>query len=160
MTSEPFERFTERCHRLVAMAAEEARRRRNDYVGTEHLLLALAKHGEGVAATMLRNRLGELIWVRAEVECLIATGSAAAASSFPLPLSPIAQRALQLATEEARAMGVLETGTEHLLLGLLGESDGVAARALNKLGLRYREVQASIVHILETGADPIIERAG
>jgi ATP-dependent Clp protease ATP-binding subunit ClpC len=149
-----FERFTDRCHRILAIAHDEARRRRHDYVGTEHLLLALVKHGDGVAACMLRNRIGDLIRVRAEVERLLPAGSAPI-SSARLPLSPVAHRAIQFAIEEAAAMNVHTIGTEHLLLGLAREPDATATVALRGLGLRYVELRNAVIAVLETGVDPM-----
>jgi ATP-dependent Clp protease ATP-binding subunit ClpC len=151
----PFERFTDRCHQVMTIAQAEARRRRHDYVGTEHLLLALVKHGEGVAACMLRNRLGDLVWVRADVERVMVSGSAPPQGPSRLPLSPAAHRAVHLAMDEAVGMDVQTIGTEHLLLGLARDGNGVAAAVLRRLGLRYGELRSAVIRVLETGVDPV-----
>ena len=143
------DKFTERVRRVVFLAREEAMRLQHDYVGTEHLLLALAREGEGIAATVLR-RLGDLDRIRQEVERMISSGVSRMTTDQIL-FAPPSRRALELAIEEARSLRHNYVGTEHLLLGLIGEGEGVAAKALLELGADRKRVREETIALLGAG---------
>ena len=134
-----FNRFTERARRAILLAREEAKRLDHDYLGTEHLLLGLIGEGEGVAAVALQNLDVDLEQVRQEVEKTVGRGGG---SLFlgQIPFTPRAKKVLELAVTEARALGHNYIGTEHLLLGLVREGEGVAAQVLISLGADLERV--------------------
>ena len=142
-----FDKFTDRARKIIQLAQKEAERFRHDYIGTEHLLLGLVKEGSGVAVTALNNLSVDVDKVRKEVEKLV-TLSDKAAPSGPLPFTPQAKRVLELAAEEARALGHPYIGTEHILLGLLSEQDSVAAQVLINLDLKLEDVRNEILDLL------------
>ena len=146
-----FDRFTERARKVMTLARQEAQKLNNDYIGTEHILLGLVQEGSGVAAQVLKNLDVDLRKVRAEVERLVEQGTSPVSSS-QLPFTPRAKRVLELALEEAQNLGHNYIGTEHLLLGLIRESDGPAAHVLQNLGVKPEEVREEVVELL--GADP------
>jgi hypothetical protein len=127
-------RFTERAQRVILIAQEEAKRLNHDYVGTEHLLLGLIALGEGVAAQVLANLGVDLRRVRNEIEKIVGTGDNVMLLG-EIPFTPRAKKVLELAVEEAQNMGHNYVGTEHLLLGLIREEEGVAARVLENLDI-------------------------
>src|SRR3990167_8564317 len=129
-----FNRFTERARKVVILANEEARRFNHDYIGTEHLLLGLIKEGEGVAAAVLQNLGLSLDAIRLEIEKLVKPGPATVVSG-DIPFTPKAKKVIELAMDEARNLGHNYIGTEHLLLGLIREGEGIAAQVLVNLGL-------------------------
>ncbi|MHC4923069.1 MAG: ATP-dependent Clp protease ATP-binding subunit [Planctomycetota bacterium] len=145
-----FDRFTERARKVMTLARQEAQKLNNDYIGTEHILLGLVQEGSGVAAQVLKNLDVDLRKVRAEVERLVEQGTSAISGS-QLPFTPRAKRVLELALEEAQNLGHNYIGTEHLLLGLIRESDGPAAHVLQNLGVKPEEVREEVVELL--GAD-------
>ncbi len=145
-----FDRFTERARKVMTLARQEAQKLNNDYIGTEHILLGLVQEGSGVAAQVLKNLDVDLKKVRAEVERLVEQGTSAVTGS-QLPFTPRAKRVLELALEEAQNLGHNYIGTEHLLLGLIRESDGPAANVLQNLGVKPEEVREEVVELL--GAD-------
>jgi Clp amino terminal domain, pathogenicity island component len=141
-----FERFTNRARRAVVLAQEEARLLNHDYIGTEHLLLGLIHEGEGVAAQALESLGISLEAVRNRVEEAIGRGQEPPAGH--LPFSPRAKRVTELALREARQLRCHSIGTEHILLALVREGEGVAARVLVKLGATLPRVRQQVVHLL------------
>ncbi|MBN1823980.1 MAG: ATP-dependent Clp protease ATP-binding subunit [Endomicrobiales bacterium] len=145
-------RFTERVQRVIIIAQEEAKRLNHDYVGTEHILLGLVALGEGVAAKILSNLGVDLRRVRNEVEKLVGTGDNVMLLG-EIPFTPRAKKVLELAVEEAQNLGHTYVGTEHLLMGLLREEEGIAARVLENLGIRLIDVKDEIISLLGEGND-------
>jgi ATP-dependent Clp protease ATP-binding subunit ClpC len=142
-----FDKFTDRARKIIQLAQKEAERFRHDYIGTEHLLLGLVKEGSGVAVTALNNLSVDVEKVRKEVEKLVVVSDKPAPAG-PLPFTPQAKRVLELASEEARALGHPYIGTEHILLGLLAEQDSVAAQVLINLDLKLEDVRNEILDLL------------
>ena len=141
-----FGRFTERAQRVFMLAQEEARRLRHPAVGTEHLLLGLLREGEGIAAKALQSLGLDLNKVREEVERIVAPGDSRVGDE--VGLTPRAKKVLELAHEEGRRQGVSYVGTEHLLLGLIREGEGVAARVLISQGLTMDSVRRQVLMLL------------
>jgi len=152
-----FERFTDRARKVMALANQEAQRFNHEYVGTEHILLGLVKEGQGVAANVLHNLQVDLKKIRLEVEKIVKSGPNMVTMG-KLPQTPRAKKVIEFAIEEARNLGHNYVGTEHLLLGLLREHDGVAAQVLMNLGLKLDDVRAEVLNIL--GASQEAEGAG
>ncbi|PCI39149.1 MAG: NDP-hexose 4-ketoreductase [Elusimicrobia bacterium] len=146
-------RFTERAQRVILIAQEEAKRLNHDYVGTEHILLGLIALGEGVAAQVLANLGVDLRRVRSEIEKIVGTGDNVMLLG-EIPFTPRAKKVLEYAVEEAQHMGHSYVGTEHLLLGLIREEEGVAARVLENLGLRLDVVREEVLNLLGEGQSP------
>ena len=155
-----FERFTDRARRVVVLAQEEARMLNHNYIGTEHILLGLIHEGEGVAAKALESLGISLEGVRQQVEEIIGQGQQA--PSGHIPFTPRAKKVLELAFREARALGHDYIGTEHILLGLIRESDGVAAQVLVRLGADLNRAREQVIQLLEEGQgdDDILARVG
>lgn len=146
-----FERFTEKAIKVIMLAQEEARRLGHNFVGTEQILLGLIGEGTGIAAKTLKSMGVNLKDARIEVEKIIGRGSGFVA--VEIPFTPRAKRVLELSWDEARQLGHNYIGTEHLLLGLIREGEGVAARVLENLGVDLTKVRQHIVRLLgETGA--------
>jgi len=135
-----FERFTDRARKVMALANQEAQRFNHEYIGTEHVLLGLVKEGTGVGANVLKNLEVDLHKVRMEVERLVKSGPEMV-SMGKLPHTPRAKKVVEYAIEEARNLNHNYVGTEHLLLGLLREREGVAAQVLMNVGLNLEEVR-------------------
>ena len=146
-------RFTERAQRVILIAQEEAKRLNHDYVGTEHILLGLIALGEGVAAQVLANLGVDLRRVRSEIEKIVGTGDNVMLLG-EIPFTPRSKKVLEYAVEEAQHMGHSYVGTEHLLLGLIREEEGVAARVLENLGLRLDVVREEVLNLLGEGQTP------
>jgi ATP-dependent Clp protease ATP-binding subunit ClpC len=142
-----FERFTDRARKVMALANQEAQRFNHEYVGTEHILLGLVKEGQGVAANVLHNLQVDLKKIRLEVEKIVKSGPNMVTMG-KLPQTPRAKKVIEFAIEEARNLGHNYVGTEHLLLGLLREHDGVAAQVLMNLGLKLDDVRTEVLNIL------------
>lgn len=142
-----FERFTERARKVIILAKEEARRFNHDYIGTEHILLGLIREGEGVASSVLQKLGLSLENIRLEIEKLVQPGPATQIIG-DIPFTPRSKKALELAAEEARALGHNYIGTEHLLLGLIREGEGVASQVLMNLGLDLSKVRNEVMEIL------------
>ncbi len=142
-----FERFTDRARRAITLANQEAQRLGHDHIGTEHLLLGMVKEGSGLAAVVLREFKVDLVMVRKEVEQL---GHGPGKDPPPMKLQQTerCQRVLNYAIEEASSLGHNYVGTEHLLLGLLREPEGTAARALAKMNLKLEEVRSAVLNLL------------
>jgi ATP-dependent Clp protease ATP-binding subunit ClpC len=141
-----FERFTDRARRAVVLAQEEARMLNHNYIGTEHLMLGLLGEGEGVAAKALESLGIGLDAVRSQVEEIIGQGQQA--PSGHIPFTPRAKKVLELAKRESGALGHHYIGTEHILLGLIREGDGVAAQVLVRLGADLNRVRQQVVQLL------------
>jgi len=141
-----FERFTERARRVVVLAQEEARMLNHNYIGTEHILLGLAREGEGVAARALESLGISLEAVRQQVEEIIGRGQEA--PSGHIPFTPRAKKVLELSLREAQQLGHNYIGTEHILLGLIREGSGVAAQVLVKLGADLNRARQQVVQLL------------
>ncbi len=147
-----FERFTDRARKVMALANQEAQRFNHEYIGTEHILLGLVKEGSGVGANVLKNLSVDLRKVRLEVEKLVHSGPDMVTMG-KLPQTPRAKKVIEYAIEEARNLNHNYVGTEHLLLGLLREHDGVAAQVLMNLGLKLEEVREEVLNLLGAGMD-------
>jgi hypothetical protein len=146
-----FERFTNRARRVVVLAQEEARLLKHNYIGTEHLLLGLIHEGEGVAAKALESLGISLEAVRAQVEEIIGQGETA--PSGHIPFTPRAKKVIELSLREARQLHCNYIGTEHILLGLVREGEGVAAQVLVKLGADLPRVRQQVVQ--ELSVEPV-----
>jgi ATP-dependent Clp protease ATP-binding subunit ClpA len=142
-----FERFTDRARRVVVLAQEEARMLNHNYIGTEHILLGLIHEGEGVAAKALESLGISLETVRQRVEEIIGQGQQA--PSGHIPFTPRVKKVLELALREAQQLGHNYIGTEHILLGLIREGEGVAAQVLVKLGADLSRVRQQVMQLLQ-----------
>ena len=141
-----FERFTDRARRVVVLAQEEAKMLNHNYIGTEHILLGLIHEGEGVAAKSLESLGISLEGVRSQVEEIIGQGQQA--PSGHIPFTPRAKKVLELSLREALQLGHNYIGTEHILLGLIREGEGVAAQVLVKLGADLNRVRQQVIQLL------------
>ncbi|MBP1632726.1 MAG: ATPase domain protein, partial [Acidobacteria bacterium] len=141
-----FERFTDRARRVVVLAQEEARLLNHNYIGTEHILLGLIHEGEGAAARALGGMGISLEAVRSQVVEII--GQGAQAPSGHIPFTPRAKKVLELSLREALQLGHNYIGTEHILLGLIREGEGVAAQVLQKLGAELPKVRQAVIQLL------------
>jgi ClpA/ClpB-like protein len=141
-----FERFTDRARRVIVLAQEEARLLDHNYIGTEHILLGLIREREGVAAKALEALGISLEAVRAEVERIIGRGESTPGTQ--IPFTPRSKKVLELSLREARSLGHDYIGTEHVLLGLIREGEGVAAQVLVKLGADLSRVRQQVVQLL------------
>src|SRR5437867_5692837 len=150
----PFDRFNDRAKRVLALAQDEAIRFNHNYIGTEHLLLGLVREGEGVAAQVLTALRVDLAKVRTALEFIVGRGDAATSPS-EITLSPRTKKVIELAIDEARKLGHSQVGTEHLLLGLVREGEGIASGILESLGVSMARVRAKVLELLnekESGA--------
>ncbi len=154
-----FERFTDRARKVMALANQEAQRFNHDYIGTEHILLGLVKEGTGVGANVLKNLAVDLHKVRMEVERLVKSGPELTTMG-KLPQTPRAKKVVEYSIEEARSLNHNYVGTEHLLLGLLREREGVAAQILLKMGLKLEEVREEVLNLLGAGMETAGPPAG
>src|ERR1700736_3024980 len=145
-----FDKFTERARRVLTLAQEEAQRFNHNYIGTEHLLLGLVREGDGVAAKVLANLGVELNKVRSAVEFIIGRGDRAVLGE--IGLTPRAKKVIELAGDEARRLNHRCIGTEHLLLGLVREGEGIAAGVLESLGVNLERVRAETTRVLQQNA--------
>ncbi|MDP8230649.1 MAG: ATP-dependent Clp protease ATP-binding subunit [Candidatus Gorgyraea atricola] len=142
-----FNRFTERARKVILLAKEEAKRFNHDYIGTEHILLGLVREGEGVAAVVLQKMGLSLQQIRLEIEKLVKPGPSTVISG-DIPFTPKAKKAVEFSGEEARALGHNYIGTEHLLLGLIREGEGVASQVLLNMGVDLDKVRGEVVELL------------
>src|SRR2546425_1106411 len=147
-TQRMFKRFTERARRVIILAREEAERHHHEYLGTEHILLGMLKDGGGIAITVLQKAGLSIDQIRMEVERHLPR-NANALIVGEIPFTPKAKKVLEYGVEEARLMGHNYIGTEHLLLGLLKEKEGIAAKVLNALGIRLVETREKILNLLQ-----------
>ena len=147
-----FERFTDRARKVMALANQEAQRFNHEYIGTEHILLGLVKEGNGVGANVLRNLDVDVKKLRLEIEKLVKSGPDMVTMG-KLPQTPRAKKVIEFAIEEARSLNHNYVGTEHILLGLLRESEGVAAQVLMNLGLKLEDVRQEVLNLLGAGVE-------
>src|SRR5437870_5921517 len=147
-----YERFTDRARKVMQLANQEAQRFNHEYVGTEHVLLGLIKEGSGVAATVLRNMDVDLRKIRNEIEKIVQAGPDMVTMG-KLPQTPRAKKVIEYSIEEARNLNHNYVGTEHLLLGLLREQEGVAAQVLMNLGLKLEDVREEVLNLLGHNMD-------
>ena len=154
-----FERFTDRARRVVVLAQDEARMLNHNYIGTEHILLGLLHEGEGVAAKALESLGISLDTVRQQVEEIIGQGQQA--PSGHIPFTPRAKKVLELSLRESLQLGHNYIGTEHVLLGLIREGDGVAAQVLVRLGADRNRVRQQVIQLLHghQGKEPVSARS-
>ena len=141
------DKFTERVRKVMYLAREEAARLQHDYIGTEHLLLGLIREGEGIAANVLSNLGLDLDVIRQAVESMVASPGGTLTIG-EIPFTPKAKRVLELSIDEARQLGHNYIGTEHILLGLIREGEGVAAQVLGKLGADLNKVRQQVIQLL------------
>ncbi|QRN81501.1 MAG: AAA family ATPase, partial [Nocardiopsis sp. BM-2018] len=156
-----YERFTDRARKVMQLANQEAQRFNHEYIGTEHILLGLVKEGSGVAANVLKNLDVDLRKIRLEVEKLVQSGPEMVTVG-KLPQTPRAKKVIEYSMEEARNLNHSYVGTEHILLGLLREQEGVAAQVLMNLGLKLEEVREEVLNLLGHGLEgaEVGERGG
>ena len=147
----PFDLFTDRARDAVELAQDEARRLGHNYIGTEHLLLGLVREGDGVAARVLGNMGVQLPKVRSAVEFIIGRGETMVMGE--IGLTPRAKKVIELAVDEARRLNHHYIGTEHLLLGIVGEREGVAAEILDGFGVNQERVRAGVLRQVGPGPD-------
>jgi ATP-dependent Clp protease ATP-binding subunit ClpC len=147
-----YERFTDRARKVMQLANQEAQRFNHEYIGTEHILLGLVKEGSGVAANVLKNLEVDLRKIRLEVEKLVQSGPEMVTMG-KLPQTPRAKKVIEYSMEEARNLNHNYVGTEHILLGLLREQEGVAAQVLMNLGLKLEEVREEVLNLLGHGLE-------
>ena len=147
-----YERFTDRARKVMQLANQEAQRFNHEYIGTEHILLGLVKEGSGVAANVLKNLDVDLRKIRLEVEKLVQSGPEMVTMG-KLPQTPRAKKVIEYSMEEARSLNHNYVGTEHILLGLLREQEGVAAQVLMNLGLKLEEVRDEVLNLLGHGLE-------
>jgi ATP-dependent Clp protease ATP-binding subunit ClpC len=145
-----FDKFTERARKVLQLAQEEAQRFNHNYIGTEHILLGLVREGDGVAARVLNNLGIELHKVRSAVEFIIGRGDRMVMGD--IGLTPRAKRVIELAVDEARRLNHHYIGTEHLLLGLVREGEGIAAGVLESLGVSLEKVRAQVIEVLKSSS--------
>ena len=147
-----YERFTDRARKVMQLANQEAQRFNHEYIGTEHVLLGLIKEGSGVAANVLKNLDVDLRKIRLEVEKLVQSGPDMVTMG-KLPQTPRAKKVIEYSMEEARNLNHNYVGTEHILLGLLREQEGVAAQVLMNLGLKLEDVREEVLNLLGHGLE-------
>src|ERR687884_1099383 len=145
-----FDKFTERARKVLSLAQEEAQRFQHNYIGTEHLLLGLVREGDGVAAKVLSNLGVELTKVRSAVEFIIGRGDRIVLGE--IGLTPRAKKVIELAVDEARRLNHHYIGTEHLLLGLVREGEGIAAGVLESLGVSLDKVRNQVIYVLKSSS--------
>ena len=150
--SSRFEKFSERARRVLSLAQEEAQRFNHNYIGTEHVLLGFARETEGVAAKVLANHNVELSKIRSAVEFIIARGDRPISDDM-IGLTPRAKKVIELAVDEARRLNHHYIGTEHILIGLMREGEGVAARVLENLGVDLTKVRTQVIRMLGETAE-------
>jgi hypothetical protein len=156
----PFEKFTERAREALSLAQDEAKRFNHNYIGTEHILLGLLREGEGVAALVLTHMGVGLDAIRDEVERIIGRGDFMIVGD--IGLTPRAKKVMELAVDEARRTRQSHVGTEHLLLGLVREGEGIAAKVLKQFGVTLEVVRPQVVEVLGAGgraAEPVGPKA-
>jgi hypothetical protein len=152
-----YEPFTDKARKVMQLANQEAQRFNHEYIGTEHILLGLVKEGSGVAANVLKNLDIDLRKIRLEVEKIVQAGPDMVTMA-KMPQTPRAKKVIECSIEEARNLKNHYVGTEHLLLGLLREQEGVAAQILMNLGLGLEDVRHEVLNLLELGSGRPVPR--
>lgn len=150
-----FDKFSARAQKVMSLARQEAQRTNSEFIGGEHILLAIIEDGGGVGAKVLKNLNVDLKRIRQEIEKQITPSTSPTATLGKLPFSPRAKRVIELAGEASSQLGHHVIGTEHLLLGILEENEGIAAQVLTNLGLKLEEVRDMVLKVLRTPADRI-----
>src|SRR5215212_2096239 len=153
-----YERFTDRARKVMQLANQEAQRFNHEYIGTEHILLGLVKEGTGVAANVLKNLDIDLRKIRLEVEKIVQAGPDMVTMG-KLPQTPRAKKVIEYSIEEARNLNHNYVGTEHLLLGLLREQEGVAAQVLMNFGLKLEDVREEVLNLLGHNLSAAVDEA-
>src|SRR5579872_850599 len=148
-----FDKFTERARKVLSLAQEEAQRFNHNYIGTEHILLGLVREGDGVGAKVLRSLGVELQAVRREVERVIGRGDRIVLGD--IGLTPRAKKVMELAVDEARRLNHHYIGTEHILLGLIREGEGIAAGVLESLGINLERVRTQTIQVLSQSSHAV-----
>jgi ATP-dependent Clp protease ATP-binding subunit ClpC len=146
-----FDKFTIRARKVLTLSQEEAQHFQHNYIGTEHLLLGLVHEGEGVAAKVLTNLGVQLSDVRKAIEFIIGRGERVI--SGEIGLTPRAKKVIELAVDEARMLNHHYIGTEHILLGLVREGNGIAAGVLESMGVKLEQVRAETLKVLNSSQD-------
>ncbi len=154
-----FERFTDRARKVMALANQEAQRFNHEYIGTEHILLGLVKEASGVGANVLKNLDVDIKKLRLEIEKLVKSGPDMVTMG-KLPQTPRAKKVIEYAIEEARALNHNYVGTEHILLGLLRETEGIAAQVLMNIGLKLEDVRQEVLNLLGAGVENTYQSMG
>ncbi len=154
-----FERFTDRARKVMALANQEAQRFNHEYIGTEHILLGLVKEASGVGANVLKNLDVDIKKLRLEIEKLVKSGPDMVTMG-KLPQTPKAKKVIEYAIEEARALNHNYVGTEHILLGLLRETEGIAAQVLMNIGLKLEDVRQEVLNLLGAGVENAYQSMG
>lgn len=149
--SDRFDKFTKRARKVLTLSQEEAQHFQHNYIGTEHLLLGLVREGEGVAAKVLTNLGVQLSDVRKAVEFIIGRGERIITGE--IGLTPRAKKVIELAVDEARMLNHHYIGTEHILLGLVREGNGIAAGVLESMGVKLEQVRAETLKVLSSQQD-------
>ena len=144
-----YERFTDRARKVMQLANQKAQRFNHEYIGTEHILLGLVKEGSGVAANVLKNLDVDLRKIRLEVKKIVQSGPDMVTMG-KLPQTPRAKKVIEYSMEEARSLNHNYVGTEHILLGLLREQEGVAAQVLERFEVNFSAVRNRVVDLLES----------
>lgn len=155
--NDKFEKFTERARKVLSFAQDEAQQFKHNYIGTEHLLLGLVREGDGVAAKALRNLGVELSEVRRQVEFIVGHGERLVLGE--IGMTPRAKKVMELAVDEARRMNHHYVGTEHLLLGLIREGEGIAAGVLVSLGITLEQARNEVLRIIGQPGASAAEKA-
>src|SRR5436853_3621907 len=150
--ADKFEKFTERARKVFSLAQEEAQRFNHNYIGTEHLLLGLVREGDGIAARVLANLGVQLPKVRSAVEFIIGRGDGLVVGDPGL--TPRAKKVIELAMDEARRLNNHYIGTEHLLLGLVREGEGIAAGVRESLGVNLEKVRTQTIQVVSQSGTP------
>ncbi len=149
-----YDKFTDRARKVIAFAKEEAQRIGHEYIGTEHVLLGIIKDGGGIAAAVLETLSVDLEKLKVDIEDRVMESQGGTMIAGEIPFLPQAKKVFELAAEESQSLGHNYIGTEHLLLGLLKEGEGVAARVLLEMGVTYRKAKETTINILGTSAPP------
>ncbi|HEX5503754.1 MAG TPA: Clp protease N-terminal domain-containing protein, partial [Thermomicrobiales bacterium] len=147
-----FDKFTDRARRVVVLAQQESQRFNHNYIGTEHLLLGLVREGDGVAARVLASMGVQLPDVRKAIDHIIGHGDSTIVGE--IGLTPRAKKVIELAVDESRRLNHHYVGTEHLLLGLVREGQGIAAGVLESMGASQARVRDAVLQIVTQGGDP------
>jgi ATP-dependent Clp protease ATP-binding subunit ClpC len=155
-----FDRFTDRARKVCSFSRMEAERLNHDYIGTEHILLGLIKEGTGVATMVLKNLGVDLPQLRLYLEALVKAGPARDLSKMELPFTPGAKQLLHCAINEARGLDQNYVGTEHLLLGMLAENEGLAAQTLMHFGLKLADARKKVAEFIECEINQVCCKCG